>query len=170
MNKITSLTIPEDILNNKSMSSDEKLMRALQMQYPDITYREIAETLNVTTRHLYNIRKGKKSEHAFRKAEHAFLSDEQKQERAFLSQETNPPQNEAKNRNAPSENRNTPSDSELQDKKNRAYIKAIKFFKGLHTEQEKDENQVQINKIFACKDLFTQEQFDEFDEILSALL
>lgn len=67
MNQYPSVTINDDILMDKTMSSDEKLMGALQKQYPHITYKDIANILNVSTRHLYNIRKNKKSEHAFRK-------------------------------------------------------------------------------------------------------
>ena len=175
MNQYPSVTIDDDILVDKTMSSDEKIMRALQKQYPHITYKDIANILNVSTRHLYNIRKNKKSEHAFRK-----------QERAFLSQETSPTQIPNTNRNAPSdcnvknenarsENENAPSDSEeinaiSQDTKEKAYKKAICILKGLKSEEDKEKNQKTINKIFSCTDLFTQEQLDEFDEILSALL
>ena len=193
MNQYPSVTINDDILTDKTMSSDEKIMRALQKQYPHITYKDIANILNVSTRHLYNIRKNKKSEHAFRKQERAFLSEETSPTQIPNTNENAPSDSNLKNENAPSENENAPSDSNLknenapsenenapsdskeinpipQDTKEKAYKKAIRILKGLKSEEDKEKNQKTINKIFSCTDLFTQEQFDEFDEILSELL
>lgn len=165
---ITDLHIPSNLLQDNRFTLEEKVVISLENQYPKIIREDIASIMKTTTRQVSNHRRSinKKlreeinfpnTEETFSKEEENFPNEEinkieKKKEENFSKPETNFSKREI-------------NINSVEHKKN--VQKVIKFLNGITTQEIYDEKQSRIREIWTHTDMFTQEEFDKFDEILS---
>lgn len=170
MIQIKTITITEDILNDHSLSPFEMLLKAIQQQYPNATREQQANAMHINLHALYERNRRKKKEQEPTQICTTQICTPQMCTPQMCSE---PQETEQKYRETITENRNTTSETKkkpTKETRERAYKKAMTFFKSLRNEDDMDKNRDTINTIYNRKDLFTQKQFDEFDEILSNIL
>jgi hypothetical protein len=153
MYKITSLTITEDILNDKSLSPFEMLLTAIEQQYPTATREQQANALHVKLHSLYEHKRRKKHKQETPQICTAQMCTPQMCTAQISSVQTDMPKSTVQ--------KSSPKNIE-------EYNNDLDFLMNISSKEEYEDAQTKIRKMFQKH--YTESQTMKFDEILSELL
>ena len=148
MERIRTITITEDILDNKSLSPFEMLLTAIEQQYPTATREQQADALHVKLHSLYEHKRRKKH-----KQETAQMCTPQMCTPQISSVQTNISESTV--------HKSAPKNIE-------EYNNDLDFLMNISSKEEYGNAQTKIRKMFQKG--YTESQTMKFDEILSELL
>lgn len=158
MERIHSLTIPEDILNDKSLSPFEMLLTAIERQYPNATREQQADALHVKLHSLYEHKRRKK-----RKQETAQICTTQTCTPQICSAQISTPQISSVQTDMSKGTVHKPTPNNIEE-----FNKDLDFLMNISSKEEYDDAQTNIHKLFTKG--YSKSQTIKFDEILSELL
>lgn len=158
MKQITSLTIPEDILNDESLSPFEMFMYAFERQYPNATREQEARAMHIKLHSLYDHKRRMNS-----KKVTAQISSAQIRSAQISSTETRSAQIRSvqTNMSKGTVHKSAPKNTE-------EFNSDLDFLMNISSKEEYDDAQTDIHKLFTKG--YSKSQTMKFDEILSELL
>lgn len=174
MEHITHILIPEDIAYDTNLDITKKVIKSLKLQYPKITNKEISRILNISETQVCHHKKDMAKPEEFFKQRKAKYKESFKQfqenTKEFFSPNNIPPlQNEEKQtlKNPLKKSKKTLKNP-LESLEHKSDVeRVIRFLNGITSQEVYDEKQKRILEIWTHTDMFTQEELDNFDEILS---
>ena len=158
MERIHSLTIPEDILNDESLSPFEMFMYAFERQYPNATREQEARAMHIKLHSLYDHKRRKK-----RKGETAQIRSAQIRSTETRSAQISTPQINSVQTNMSKSTVHKPTPKNIEE-----FNSDLDFLMNISSKEEYDDAQTDIHKLFTKG--YSKSQTIKFDEILSELL
>ena len=162
--QINGLFIPQDILTDKSLKAIDKLLLALEKQYPTVSKKDIALCLNIQESAYH-----KRKRHLKR---NTVQMDSPAENKNTVQMDTIHPLQKPKKEqdikmdtvqmDSPAEKKNTVQMDTLTHRNN--VNKVLKFIKTLTSQEIYNEKRKRILEIYTHKELFTDEDFALFDE------
>lgn len=153
MNKISSLTIPEDILNDDSLSMFEMFMYAFERQYPNATREQEARAMHIKLHSLYDHKRRMNGKKVTAQISSAQIRSTEMRSAQISSVQTDMSKSTV----------HKPTPKNIEE-----FNKDLDFLMNISSKEEYDDAQTDIHKLFTKG--YSTSQTIKFDEILSELL